>query len=442
MIAARILGAVVLLAVVLTAHVVTTGRPVDSAADGTMALGFVLVVSFFAGRVATKLSLPSITGYLLVGVLFGPYVIAPLLGGLTVLSKQTVSELRLLDGAALGLIALTAGGELKLSVVRTKLRSLMWIISAHVLLVTTVVGAVMLGVFVAFDVLGTRSPPALFAAALLLGVSAVAKSPATTIAIIQEYQPKGPMTDVVLAVTVAKDIVVVTVFTVALAAAVTLVDPHPSGLGSLLFTLMWEVLGSIGLGVVLGWGLARYARKVGKEMPLVVLAVAFLSGGLMEAYHLSGLLACMVAGFWVENFSDRGEALIHAVEKHSLPLYIIFFTIAGAALDLEALASYWPAALALVLARAASTFFATWLGARISHEPAAVGRHAWTGFIGQAGVTLGFAAVLVQRFGELGGTLSTIVIAGVALNQLVGPVLFRLGLKAAGEVAQEQGAAP
>lgn len=430
----RALGVFLLLGLVMTARVLTAHRPLDLAADGTMALGFVLVVSFIAGRLVSRVNLPSITGYLLVGILFGPHIMPHFFAGLTVLGPETVQSLQLLDGAALGLIALTAGGELKMSIVRQRLRSITWIIGAHLVIVITAVALVMFVALSVFDAVPDGSTSVLVACAVMLGVTAVAKSPATTIAIIQEFQPKGPLTEVVIAVTVAKDVVVVTVFTIALAAAVTVVDPGRSGFGQMALSLAWEVFGSLGLGVLAGVILAQYASRVGKEMPLLVLGVAFLSGALMEAYHLSGLLVCMVAGFWVENFSDRGEDLIHAVEKHSLPLYIIFFTIAGAALDLEALASAWPLALALVLARTFFTFLATYVAVRIAGESPVVGRYGWTGFIGQAGLTLGFASVIASRFPNMGELLSTVIIAGVALNQIAGPVLFRWGLKAAGEI--------
>ncbi|CAN0591392.1 unnamed protein product, partial [Laminaria digitata] len=179
-----------------------------------MALGFVLVVSFIAGRLVARVGLPSITGYLLVGVLFGPHVLAPLFGGLTVLGPQTVQSLQLLDGAALGLIALTAGGELKLSIVKQRLRSILWIIGCHLGIVITLVAAVMYGALSVFSGMPETSTTLLVACSVMLGVTAVAKSPATTIAIIQEFQPKGPVTEVVIAVTVAKDVVVVTVFTI------------------------------------------------------------------------------------------------------------------------------------------------------------------------------------------------------------------------------------
>lgn len=431
----RVLGVLVLLATAFTVRVLTAGTPVDGAADATMVLGFVLVVSYLAGRVAIRANLPSITGYLAVGVLFGPWVLAPVFSGITILSHEAAVSLQLLDGAALGLIALTAGGELKLSMVRERRRSIAWVVGGHVLVVAPGVAAVMMGLFYLVGGLPDVPTASMVAAAGMLGVTAVAKSPATTIAVIQEYKAKGPMTDLVLAVTVAKDVVVVTLFTVALAFALMAVEAGGGGAGvpALALRTAWEVLGSLALGLALGWILAQYARWVKAEMPLLVLALAFVSGGLNEAYHLSGLLMCMVAGFYVENFSEHGHTLIQAVEKHAQPLYIIFFTIAGAALDFGALAVAWPVAVGLALSRMAFTFLGTWFGARATGEPQAVRDLAWTGFIGQAGVTLGFAAVLADRLPAVGPTLRTVIVAAVALNQIAGPILFRWGLTRAGE---------
>jgi Kef-type K+ transport system membrane component KefB len=435
------LGALVLLLLlVLGARMLSYGSAQhDPAADATLALGFVLVVSYMAGRLVSRWGVPSITGYILVGILFGPGGLSSLAPSLAVLRPEIVDGLRLMDGAALGLIALTAGGELNLRIVRNRGRSIGYVVLAHLLVVVAGVAglAFLLRDFV--PAISDLSTPAAAAAALLLGVTAVAKSPATTIAVIQEYQARGPMTQLVLGVTVAKDVVVVTVFTAALAVSMRLVGAVEGSAaghqGALVVAeLAWEILGSLAIGLLVGWLIRVYGRRVGRELPLVVLAIAFVSGALSEDVRLSGLLVCMVAGFYVENYSEQGDALIEAVERHSLPLYIVFFTMAGAGIDLHALKQSWILALSLVVARLGFTFLATFLAARWAREPRSVALYGWSGFIGQAGVTLGFAALIAQRIPSFGNTLSSVIVAGVALNQLIGPVVFRLGLVWAGEI--------
>jgi Kef-type K+ transport system membrane component KefB len=433
-------GALLLLFVlVVVARLAAVSTPGwDTAADATLALGFVLIVSYFAGRFVAACGIPSITGYILVGVMFGPHVLSGITPALAVLSPENVAGLRLLDGAALGLIALTAGGELNLRIVRRRGRAILYVVAGQLVVVGLGIAALTFAAHHWIPGLAELSAPSVLAASLLLGVTATANSPATTIAVIQEYQARGPVTQLGLAVTVVKDVVVVVVFTVVLALAVRLAggngDHGTVGFATVLLELTWEVLGSLVLGVVVGWLIRLYGRRVGGELPLLVLAIAFLSGALSEQVRLSGLLVCMVAGFYVENFSAQGDALIDAVERHSLPLYVVFFTMAGADIDMPILRQMWVLALVLVLTRGLLTYTGTYLGARLARELPSVRRHGWSSFIGQAGVTLGFVALIANRIPSFGSSLATVIVAGIALNQLLGPVIFRLGLSAAHEI--------
>lgn len=406
-------------------------------ADAVMALGFVVVAAYLMGLVARAIKLPAITGYILAGLLFGPDVLRGFVPEFVVMGDHTVGIVKRLDGAALGLIALTAGGELELHIVRKRMKSLLSIIGWHVGLVTLGVGGVLYLFASYLPGLSELEGAAAVAACLIFGVTAVAKSPATTIAVLQEYQPKGPMTDVILAVTVAKDVVVVTLFTIALAISTLLVDPSAELDLKAFGLLAWEVFGSFGVGLLVGWLLAWFAERLPDELPVAVVGIAFLSGPLPHHYHLSGLLVCMVAGFYVENFSVHGRRLIDAVERHSLILYVVFFAAAGAGLDLDALEKTWMLALALVTLRVVFTFAATWLGAWAAGDPPTVRKYAWTGFLGQAGVTLGFASIVAMRLPAIGEMLQTAIIAAVAVNQIFGPPIFRLGLGASGELPEE-----
>jgi Kef-type K+ transport system membrane component KefB len=430
-----VVGVLGLFGVVLLVRALAPGVA-HRAADAAMALGFVLVVAYLLGLVAARIKLPAITGYIIAGLLFGPDVLRFIAPELVVIRTDSVETLKALDGAALGLIALTAGGELELRIVKQKLRSLLSIIAWHVVLVTFCVGGILFLLADYLPGLAGLGTGATVAACLIFGVTAVAKSPATTIAVLQEYHPKGPMSDVVLAVTVAKDVVVVTLFTIALAAASLILDSNAALDLAAFGRLAWEVFGSFALGLVVGWLLSWFADRLPEELPVAVVGVAFLSGPLPEEYHLSGLLVCMVAGFWVENFSAHGRRMIDAIERHSLVLYVVFFAAAGAALDLDALEQTWLLALLLVGLRALFTFIGTWAGATMAGDPVGVRRYAWTGFLGQAGVTLGFAGIVALRLPQIGEMLQTAIIAAVAINQIFGPPIFRLGLLASGEMPE------
>ena len=180
-------------------------------------------------------------------------------------------------------------------------------------------------------------------------------------------------------------------------------------------------------------------EKLGEDLPLALLAIAFLAVYLAEHVHLHGLIICMTSGFVVENFSPHGEDFIHAVERYSLPVYVVFFTLAGADMKLQALAEVGGVATLLVVARAVFTYLGTWLGARLVNETKAIQNYGGLAFLGQAGVTLGFSVIISERFPGVGETLSTIIVAAVALNQIVGPVAFRYALGKAGEIGMRQG---
>lgn len=434
----RLLGLLAVFALIVAARLAMPAQA--SAAAAAMALGFVLLVSFVLGRAVTRLGLPTITGYILVGMLAGPYMLGWVHPAFAVLGHSAVSSLRLLDALALGLIALTAGGELRLSAVREHARTIVAVIAGQVGLVFAGVAVLVLAGGALFPSLEGFAGGRLVAAALLFAVIATANSPATALAIIQEYRSRGPVTDVVLAVTVVKDVVVISLFTIVLAFAILLARPAATFDVAFLGRLAWEVTGSIALGVALGWLVAQYVARVGAELPLLILGVAFVAVAVLPALHLSGLLALMVAGFYIENFSAHGEALIEAIERHSLPVYVVFFTIAGASLDLGALGATLPLAAAVAVGRGLLTAAGTSLGAHLAGAPRAVVRHGWSGFVAQAGVTLGFAILIEQRFPEIGATVKTVTLAVIALNQLAGPILFRLGLHLAGESRPEPAA--
>lgn len=431
----RALGLAGLVALVLLVR--STMPAPDSAGEAALALGFVLVVSFFAGLLARAAGLPAITGYLLAGIVSGPHGLGWVHPVLAVLGPEPVSALQLLDAVALGLIAFSAGGGLQWATVRRYRHTLAWIVGLQVGLAVAGVTLGALAVRGAFPLLGALSPAAGLAAAVLLGVTASANSPASIVAIIQECRSRGPVTDIVLAVTVVKDVVVISLFTVALSLAVLLIRPGAAADAMAFAMLGWEVAGSVAVGLAMGWVGVQYMRRVGHELPLLVPGVAFVAVTVLPELHLSGLLACMVAGFYIENFSPHGDALLGAVERHALPVYVIFFTIAGANLDLPALARTWSLALWLAGLRMGLTALGTWAGAALTAAPATVRRGAWSGFVAQAGVTLGFAVLVGERFPEIGPPVQTLVLAGVAVNQIVGPVLFRYVLHASGEARPE-----
>jgi Kef-type K+ transport system membrane component KefB len=418
-----------LVVIALLAAFLRSLGPESGMASDTLLLGFLLLAAFVAGEVAKELRLPRITGYLIIGLLCGPHV-------LRLLPQETVRGFRLINDVALSVIAMQAGGELRFGQLRERFRSISTITLFQIILVALGCAAVVSLAASDFAFLRDAHAHAVFAVALIFGIVAVAKSPATTIAVITEMRARGPLTDTVLGVSVLKDVIILLLLAVILPAATVLVNPT---LG-FDFTQLREISLSIGLSLLLGGGLGRaivlYLKHIKAQPILFVLAVAF---GVVELAHALGLqsesyiLMGMAAGFVVQNLSVQGSKFIDALEANSLPLYALFFAVAGADLDLGVIPSIWKAALLILIARLALTFASTYLGALASGDTPTIRRYAWLGFLAQAGVTLGIANIVRDRFPGWGTEVASIIIAMVAVNQLVGPPLFRYALLRAKE---------
>jgi Kef-type K+ transport system membrane component KefB len=403
------------------------GAPLEARA--TLALGFLLLAAFVGGLLTRGVNLPRITGYLLIGFLAGPAVLG-------LVREDEVHELRFLGDAAVALIALAAGGELKLESLKREGRLIGRLTSGAI---AAPFALVLVGVLVAspwFPVTAPHGWSDRMVIALMLGVVAAASSPAVAIAVIGETRADGPFARAVLGATVAKDVAVIILFTVALAVAR---GATSAGAVDVTFVAVaiGELLGWIALGFVLGWLIAQYLKFVRQHLVLFVVAVAFVTAEAAHLMHLETMLVALVAGFFMENISPvEGTALVRGVERSSLPIYAVFFGLAGAGLHLDAFLAVWPWVAGLAFLRIAALIWAARWAAGPGDD--AIRRYGWMGFVSQAGVTLGLATVLRRVFPTWGISLEALVVGLIAVHELVGPILFRIALHRAGEVRERE----
>jgi Kef-type K+ transport system membrane component KefB len=402
----------------------------EALAGSTMLLGFLLLAAFVAGELARELKLPRITGYLAIGILFGPHV-------LRLLPRETVQGFRLINGVALSVIALQAGGELRISRVGERLANILTTALLQIALIMVgVAGAVFLasGYFPALAGQGHR---VVLAVALIFGLVAVANSPATIIAVMTELRARGPLADTVLGVSVLKDVLILLLIAVVIPAAIVLVEPARGFDLRQVAELSLRIGLALIFGAAVGWLIGLYLEKVAAQPILFVLAAAFGIVELTEVFRLESefyILMSMSAGFVVQNFSIQGPRFVRALEANSLPLYALFFAVAGADLDLGVIPVVWKAGILIIAVRAALMYLSTYLAAATTRELPLIRQYAWVGFIAQAGVTLGLAMIVRERFAAWGGEeVAATIIAMIAINQLVGPPLFRFALLKAGE---------
>jgi Kef-type K+ transport system membrane component KefB len=413
------------------ARLIGTDGVDDPAGSALLALGCLIVGGVLTGELAVRLRLPKITGYLILGMAAGPHA----------LGLETVRDtelLRLIEELALGLIALTAGGEFRLAVIRRRLRPLLAVTAAHTAGIFLAVGGALWLLLDVVGFLGPVSPAEALAGVALLGVIAVAVSPSTTIAVVTDLAARGELVETVVGVTILKDLVILLLFTIVNALALSWVSGIPVGLGDVT-RVSGEILLSLFAGGLLGVVLGLYIAKVDRLVPLTVLLLALASAELGRGSVLEHLLVCMAAGFAARNlFPQAAGRFLDALEKSSTPVYVVFFALVGAGLDLRIFAAVWVPALAYVVVRLVAVWTMTWAPARASGAGHAVTRWGWMGFVAQAGLSLGLAARIQREYADFGSTIATLIVAAVVVNQLVGPVLWERAIRAAGEVGAEK----
>lgn len=400
------------------------------ALDGSLgtlsAIGFLLLAGTLMSELLETIGLPHLSGYILAGIIGGPHV-------LHFVDHVTVERLSPVNTLALALIALAGGAELRVSTLRAVGRSVGYGLSlqSSIGMVTLSCTFLVLARYIPF----ASSLPwtSLIAAALLWGTLAVCRSPSACLGVLSQTRAKGPLASNSLAHIMASDVVVV----VMMACVIVAVRPLVSGGGGVsidtLRLLGHEIVGSVAVGTTLGLALAAYLRLVGKNLLLVLLALGFGLTEFMRYIHIDPLLSFLTAGFVVQNLTSQGDKLLHAVEQASSLVFIVFFATAGAHLDVPLLRQLWPIALALCTTRAAVTVSVALWSSRIAKDPPVLRRWGWASLISQAGLTLGLSVVVARNFPEFGEGFRSLAIATVAINEMIGPVLFKLSLDRSGE---------
>ena len=401
----------------------------DTGNSVMLAAGALLLCGLFAGKVAKGLRLPRLTGYLLVGVAVGPYALGFIPG-------EGVKGLELVKGLAVSLIALVAGTELHLGLIR-RVGIKVVVLCASVCGVTFVVcfGALFaLKPWLAF--MASMTVPQGLAVSALVSTVVVSFSPTVTIAIVQETSARGPFTEFLMALVIIGDLVVMVAF--AVAAGLTRASFGGGfDLGGLVSGVGWELFGSVAVGGLLAVAMLIYMRRVNRELPLFLVALCFAAAEGGARLHLSPLLVSLSAGALIANLDEReSQRIHHAIQLAGLPVFALFFAAAGAGLKLSTLASVGPAALLLVAVRALTIHQSCRRFA--PPEDPRLRRYLWMGLISQAGVTFGLAALVSRTFPDFGPQVEVLIVAMITTHELVGPLLTRRALERSGEVRGDE----
>ncbi len=398
-----------------------------------MLFGFLILAAYSVGEFVPLFGLPKIVGYMLAGVIFGP----PALG---YVSRPALEELTPVSNLAIALIAFLAGAELQIAEIRARGVAILKMMSLELLLCFVGVAGVLALLRGQMPLLAAAPAPEIFAFSILFAAVAVVHSPAATIALLTETKANGPVARYTLGVVLVMDVAVVLIFTGVLAAARALVPPTGGSGGVQVGTVVWEIGGAVLVGAGLGAAVALYLRFISRELFIFAILVALLGAELARVLHVETLLTLLVAGFVAENAGGgRGEHFRHAMERAAAPIFVVFFALSGARIDPLAVLPLWTIVIPLVAVRLVAIWAGIQLGGRWAKLDPHVTKHAWYGLISQAGVAFGLAAVVAEVYPSRGESLRALLLATIAVNQTLGPILFRVGLKKAGELPEADG---
>lgn len=385
-------------------------------------LGLILLMALLTGHLAKALRIPEVTGYILAGVMVGPSV-------LSWISSRNLETLHVMSQVALGMILFSVGSALDFTHFRSMGRRILNI---------ALVEAVMTGVLVTVSMLlvGLAWP-----VALILGSIAMSTAPAATMMVLREHDSSGPLTDTIVAVVALNKIVVLVVFTI-VATIVTLgqVASEQSAwitVGHSAFWLIWELVGSVALGYLVGLMLAGWGSKLtehGEAQILLAGSVLFCTG-VSLLLELSPLISSMAVGVTVVNLSGSSHRLAVALSRFDPPIYAIFFVIAGAGIEVDRLTSVGLAGGAFILARGTGKIVGFRLGSARSGLTPRIGLLLGLSMLALADLAVGLTIEVARRFPDLRGTVNPIVLGAVAVYETLGPIGTRLAILRSGEAA-------
>jgi len=391
-----------------------------------MAFGFLILGAYSVGELATTIRLPKIVGYLVAGLAVGP-------AALNFVSTPVMEQLAPVSELAIALIAFLAGAELHLDEVRKRGVLLVKMMTAElsVSFLGIVVVLVSLHRFLPF--LNGAPMSEVLGFSILFASIAVVHSPAVTMALLSESGAKGVVARTTLGVVLLADVAVVLSFSGALTLARVLAPP-PGGEGIGFVTVLWEIGGAVLVGAALGAVVALYLRFIRRELFIFAILVAFFGAEIAGLMHVETLLTLLVAGFVAENAGGgEGEHLRHAMERAGAPIFVVFFALAGAKIKPDAVLQLWPLVIPIVVVRAAGIWAGTRLGAWWAKAEPEAAKYTWMGLISQAGVAIGLSSVVANVYPERGEEMRTLFLAMIAINETVGPILFRIALLRSGE---------
>lgn len=385
----------------------------DASALTFLTLGALLLIGLLADEGSRRLGLPSVTILLVLGFVVGPEAF-------DLLPATTEEWFPIASTIALTMVGFLLGAEFTAEHLSTSGRTDLIIAVTQGLVTAALVSA---GLWMA----GVDT-----VMALALGGIAVATAPAATLAVIQEQRADGPFTRTLLAVVALDDVIALALFGLLVTAASSATAENG---GPVFGEASWEILGAVGLGLVLGLPAAMLTGRLRPGLPTQEEAygIVLLCAGLALALNVSFLLAAVVMGATIANRATHHEVPFQEIERIEWPALVVFFILAGASLELSRLPQIGWLGIGYLVFRSAGKALGCIVGGRLANYPSNERRWLGAAMLPQAGVAIGLGLLAADRFPDVAEDLLAVVIAATVIFELVGPILTKTALHHVGE---------
>lgn len=383
-------------------------------------ISIVIFVGIIGGKAARVFKLPNVSGYLVAGLFLGPSF-------LKFISSSDMESFSVINELALAVIAFSIGNEFVIKDMLKLGKSIVIITLAEV------VGAVVIVFTVMYYLLNQP-----FAFSIVIASMSAATAPAATLLVIRQYNAHGPLTKTILPVVALDDVFGIIAFGIAMSLATLSTGQQDFSVVQMFNGLIIEIGGSILLGLVIGFILTIFAKKSSgrDELQAASLMAIGIATGISISLGLSPLLTCIMMGTTVVNTLKKSKRVFDSINDFASPVYILFFTLAGASLDLSILVSVGIVGVAYVIARAGGKMLGAWIGAKTVKADPKITKYLGLGLLPQGGISIGLLVLVRQQLPEYAVAIGTIIMFSVLIYEVTGPVFAKLAIQKAGEIDQ------
>lgn len=372
-----------------------------SAYDVMLSLAFIMLIGLFAGKFFKSIGFPEITGYLITGMFVSPYLFG-------LVPASTLKEVKFIEEVAITFIALQSGMEMKVSFLKKQWK--------EITLLTLSIGVVVfIGLFFAAVLLFRNKITDYWIFAILIGVLLVLKSPLSTIAVIKDSQTHTLFGDKILSIAILKDIIVTLIFVLIIA----------YGKGNLsVGGVISHVVFSMLFGVLVGFVISVYMRKVTVERHIFILIVGFIVSQIY-LINLDPLLASIIIGFFIQNFTNCGKDIESVLDQISPIIYLLFFVLADASIDYRVVISLLPITMIFIAVK----WVFSELGILLATKDKVMRKYGTFGLLNQSGLSIALVIIVESVFPQIGPQIKGIVLSVVVITDLFAPFLFKKALQ-------------